>query len=374
MGAPSTTGRSTPVSSARSLAIHLQSLFRNQRVPSADVFCLSRARICVFRRPLTAERCSFQIGSTVMNDLFNNIKSVALNAASTMMPVMTESKFKETGMVTPDEFVIAGDHLVHHCPAWSWSCSPKSGMQKSYLPEGKQFLIIRGVPCHQRCKNIEYDPKLEKVLSRGDVSTEDGFDAVDDDEGWVDTHHFAGNTSGATENVGVESTSGAQNEPEEDDDEPMDMDAFMESGDLEVEDPNRVVATPKMVEGDEDKLVKSRTYDLYITYDNYYRVPRLWVSGYDEQKRPLKVEEMYEDFSQEHAKKTITTETHPYFPEYPMATIHPCKHADVMKRLIEQLAESGRDLTVHQFLLIFLKFVQAAIPTIEYDYTQTIYL
>lgn len=41
-----------------------------------------------------------------------------------------------------------------------------------------------------------------------------------------------------------------------------------------------------------------------------------------------------------------------------MASIHPCRHAEVMKRLIEQLADSGKELTVEQYLLVFLKFVQ----------------
>lgn len=24
-------------------------------------------------------------------------------------------------MITPEEFVAAGDYLVYHCPTWSWS-------------------------------------------------------------------------------------------------------------------------------------------------------------------------------------------------------------------------------------------------------------
>ena len=33
---------------------------------------------------------------------------------------LQESKFKESGMITADEFVEAGDHLVYQCPTWSW--------------------------------------------------------------------------------------------------------------------------------------------------------------------------------------------------------------------------------------------------------------
>ena len=50
------------------------------------------------------------------------------------------------------------------------------------------------------------------------------------------------------------------------------------------------------------------------------------------------------------------------------------RHAEVMKRLMEQLAESGRELHVHQYLLVFLKFMQAVIPTIEYDFTRSVQL
>lgn len=30
------------------------------------------------------------------------------------------------------------------------------------------------------------------------------------------------------------------------------------------------------------EIVKTRTYDLHITYDKYYQTPRLWIFGYDE--------------------------------------------------------------------------------------------
>ena len=46
------------------------------------------------------------------------------------------------------------------------------------------------------------------------------------------------------------------------------------------------------------------------------------------------------------------------------------RHADVMKKLIELCAKGGNEIGVHVYLLIFLKFVQAVIPTIEYDFTR----
>ena len=46
------------------------------------------------------------------------------------------------------------------------------------------------------------------------------------------------------------------------------------------------------------------------------------------------------------------------------------RHADVMKKIMETVEEGGGKLEVQMYLLVFLKFVQAVIPTIEYDYTR----
>ena len=50
------------------------------------------------------------------------------------------------------------------------------------------------------------------------------------------------------------------------------------------------------------------------------------------------------------------------------------RHASVMKKLIEVVSEGGRDLGVHEYILVFLKFIQAVIPTIEYDFTKSFHL
>lgn len=52
-----------------------------------------------------------------------------------------ESKFKETGVLTPEEFVAAGDHLVSHFGTWSWSPGGKGPVD--YLPADKQFLVTK---------------------------------------------------------------------------------------------------------------------------------------------------------------------------------------------------------------------------------------
>ena len=121
---------------------------------------------------------------------------------------------------------------------------------------------------------------------------------------------------------------------------------------------------------DEILILQTRTYDLNISYDNYYRTPRLWLFGYDETQRPLSDKEMYEDVSQDHVNKTVTLEQHTHLPPPPRLSVHPCRHAEVMKKIMTMIEEDGRELEAHSYLLVFLKFVQAVVPTIEYDYTQ----
>jgi len=42
-------------------------------------------------------------------------------------------------------------------------------------------------------------------------------------------------------------------------------------------------------------------------------------------RKPLTVDEMYEDISQDHAHKTVTMEAHPHLSGGPMASVHPCR-------------------------------------------------
>ena len=44
-----------------------------------------------------------------------------------------------------------------------------------------------------------------------------------------------------------------------------------------------------------DEIVKSRKYDLSITYDNFYKTPRIWLFGFDENGSVLRQEQLFED-------------------------------------------------------------------------------
>ncbi|XP_063710127.1 ubiquitin-like-conjugating enzyme ATG3 [Culicoides brevitarsis] len=318
-----------------------------------------------------------------MQGVINNIKSVGLGVAEYLTPVLSESKFRETGVLTPEEFVAAGDHLVHTCPTWSW-CSGDESKIKSYLPKDKQFLITRNVPCYRRCKQMEYNG--EEKLVEGDA---DGMgewvETYNDDEAQVNeveekVYEMTLDSSKIDEIQGTSSNDAATTSAanEDDDEEALDMEDYIDSGLIDEVDPSAVVVpqqpesskASKTPETEQDSILRTRTYDLHITYDKYYQTPRLWVVGYDENRKKLSVDQMYEDVSQDHAKKTVTMETHPHLPGGPMASVHPCKHADIMKKIISTMEEAGKELGVHFYLIIFLKFVSTVIPTIEYDFTQ----
>lgn len=80
-----------------------------------------------------------------------------------------------------------------------------------------------------------------------------------------------------------------------------------------------------------------RTYTLYITYTPYYRTPRLYLSGYLSPSEPLSPHLMMEDIVGDYADKTVTLEDFPFFDAgVKMASIHPCKHASVMKVLLDR--------------------------------------
>ena len=74
-----------------------------------------------------------------------------------LTPQLTESKFKSSGLLTPDEFVIAGDYLIDICPSWQWVGSKGHDQFtiREYLPVEKQFLIAKNVPAKPFYDNIQ---------------------------------------------------------------------------------------------------------------------------------------------------------------------------------------------------------------------------
>jgi ubiquitin-like-conjugating enzyme ATG3 len=340
---------------------------------------------------------------------FNLFKGVA----EYFTPVMTQSQFNEKGMLTPEEFVIAGDQLVFKCATWQWSAG-EPGHRKPYLPENKQYLVTRNVPSLCRASTYALADAKEamvddedgdgwlsthvggeqKLLSRGGGAEEVGD--MDDDE--IHSETKAAAPAPVVADIGEIGDIG---DIDDIDDAPQaeikqqitindgymdgigDMDEFV--GDVvEEDDADTLTAPMAMLSVSEpgQHVILTRTYDLSITYDKYYATPRVFLFGYNEQRQPLTNEQIMDDISADHAHRTVTVEPHPHL-GVPHASIHPCRHANVMKKIVDQMqAASARNssekekegvrIGVDQYLFLFLKFVSSVIPTIEYDYTRSI--
>ncbi|KAG8489001.1 hypothetical protein CXB51_017017 [Gossypium anomalum] len=282
----------------------------------------------------------------------------------------TVSAFKEKGVLSVSEFILAGDNLVSKCPTWSWE-SGEPSKRKSYLPPEKQYLITRNVPCLRRAASVEQ----EYEAAGGEVLLDN-----EDNDGWLATHGRPKDRNDVEEILpSMETLEIRQNETvrsipsyfgsgENEEDIP-DM-ADYEEADNAIETDAATLPSDYLVaqEPDDDNILRTRTYDVSITYDKYYQTPRVWLTGYDESRMLLQPELVLEDVSQDHAHKTVTIEDHPHLPGK-HASVHPCRHGAVMKKIIDVLMSHGVEPEVDKYLFLFLKFVASVIPTIEYDYT-----
>jgi ubiquitin-like-conjugating enzyme ATG3 len=260
---------------------------------------------------------------------FSAVNSLVHSAKEYFNPLLTKSKFKEEGVLTPEEFIAAGDFLVFKCPTWSWSAGDPF-KSKDYLPASKQYLITHNVPCAKRVDDMEYNDQ----------------DQVADDD-WIATHQ-----NHQKQNI-IDIDAMALDPPEDI---------------LEIDEEGYGIIEQDDLAAIDDRIIRTRTYDLSISYDKYYQTPRIWLFGFDENRNPLTSVQVFQDISQDHAQKTVTIEKHPH-ENTMMASIHPCKHAHVMKRILSQMEEQaqGKELRADQYLLVFLKFMSAVLPTIEYD-------
>lgn len=266
----------------------------------------------------------------------NVLRSAVDSFRDRYTPLKHTSTFRSTGQITPEEFLLAGDYLVYKFPSWSWADASSHSRRANYLPAGKQFLVTRGVPCHRRLD----DNFAGGSGGAADDLVRDGFLGGPDDEivtggendGWLRT---GGSSEKEQEKIRGEvqtmSESGQLgkkiSEEAEDEDEIPDMED-------EDDDNEAIIRDTHTGPGSTAPL---RTYTLYITYTPYYRTPRLYLSGYGSPSEPLPPAAMMEDIVGDYKDKTVTLEDFPFFDNsVKMASIHPCKHASVMKILLDR--------------------------------------
>ncbi|KAG5929546.1 E2-like enzyme [Claviceps africana] len=345
----------------------------------------------------------------------NYIRSTVNTLRDRYTPVSHNSTFRQTGQVTPEEFVAAGDYLVYKFPTWSWGDADAESRRVSFLPPGKQYLVTRNVPCHRRLNDdFAGDAGHEEALVRDGEDFKGAGGTADDEDGWLRTGGLASSQPLKARDVRAVDDAGnvADATDLEEDDIP----------DMEDEDDDDAIIRDM---GVESKSSGRRTYTLYIMYSPYYRTPRLYLSGYLPNGQPLPPQSMMDDIVGDYKDKTVTLEDFPFFANnIKMASVHPCKHASVMKTLLDRAdaalrirreklkagkapateqgmeglvdevakldVKSAREaadkdeweevqgtevdeqevaIRVDQYLVVFLKFMASVTPGIEHDFT-----
>jgi len=289
-------------------------------------------------------------------------------------PKLKSSAFLERGVLTPEEFVLAGDELVFKCPTWSWESGDPT-KTKSHLPVAKQYLVTRNVPCPNRASALE-----------GTMMITDDDDGDDEGEGWLVSHMVKETNKDIEDDFDVLNEEGelvskdkqAAAAVEANDDAEDEYAEMVDFEDDTMWEDDAAVMPHSSQDGRNSNLIKVRTYDLSITYDKYYQTPRVWMMGYTaESRQPLTGTQMMEDVMSDYANRTVTIETHPNLTS-PHASIHPCQHAKVMKTIVKNLIREGVEgdgdegPSIDMYLFIFLKFVSSIIPTISYDFTMEV--
>ena len=93
--------------------------------------------------------------------------------------------------------------------------------------------------------------------------------------------------------------------------------------------------------------------------------------GYNKEGKPLTDTEMKDDIMPEYRNKTVTIDPHPCT-GIRNISVHPCRHSLLLKKMIQDFQVSGKKMEVELSILLFLKFLQSVVPTIQYDFTMDI--
>ena len=305
----------------------------------------------------------------MVDKIGNFIGGTYREIAKGFMNVLKESKFYEKGELTPEEFIKAGDYLTRKCPTWKW-CSNKSNISPAeYLPKEKQFLSTT-VPCIKRIADLASNKAVVKEI----YLESDWVEAVFEYEGDNKNNNNKEKNNDLKEVDFDKFNLDDKNKQQiiintEDNYIDNGIEAIVEETN---ENNNKVEENNNdecyIVEVVDDDIVKSRTYDVTVTYDYYYRVPRMWLIGYSEEGNPLSDKEVKEDIMLEYIDKTVTIEKHPNL-GVKAISIHPCRHSALIKKFIDNFEKSGRKLDVEKSILLFLKFLSSVVPTIKYDFT-----
>lgn len=276
--------------------------------------------------------------------------------AKGFMTVLKESKFYEEGVLTPEEYTKAGDYLTSKCPTWKWCSNKENCPPADYLLKDKQYLFT-SVPCADRVKSyVKQNTTNEKIL----------------DSDWVETNIEFSSQKRNKNTVEVKDTDLTSDKKQ--------VVVNIQEDYMGIEGIEQIEESPSIVNNNnddfiiieqDDNITRTRMYDVIITYDFYYRVPRLWLVGYGENGNPLSSDEVKEDIMMEYIDRTVTIEKLPNV-GIQAVSIHPCKHSLLLKKMISNFEQAGKKLLPEQSIIVFLKFLHSVVPTINYDFTMDI--
>ena len=111
----------------------------------------------------------------------------------------------------------------------------------------------------------------------------------------------------------------------------------------------------------------SNFYDISLTFDFNNRTPRIWLMGYNNEGQPLGSNDIIGDMCIDFVGTVATLIPHPVTNVLNVA-IHPCRHADVMNRLIENrqtaLGETASGFNRKHYLPLFINLVNIIFPNL----------
>ena len=241
--------------------------------------------------------------TSIMDEAFRLFKSTR----EYFTPVLTESAFYDKGMLTPDEFVRAGDQLIRNCPSWRWESGEQSKV-RLYLPADKQFLSTRGVPSYSRVSVLQSSKLVEEVVKGGMGDAEGDWcapelikrDENDDDEVLVEAEDAMEDSDGKgpavkKSDVAPPTSTASNNDYFDMEDESLALDDATTGQSTSIAADFSGLKSEGAVESAPgSNLVRARRYDVSITYDNYYRTPRIWFFGFDENGSALSTNDIYQ--------------------------------------------------------------------------------
>ena len=178
-------------------------------------------------------------------DTLNEAARLFRNTREWIAPTLKQSLFLEKGVLTPEEFVAAGDHLISCCPSWQW-CEGEESKLRDYLPRRKQYLVTCNVPCLRRVELIN-NSTIENNLIHGDLSGD-----------WEAPNLSL--LSGADSSQPTNTAKSAQSAADEY--------ADMEDEELMLDEAVAVSSSAHATQSN-NSLISSRRYDVSITYDKY---------------------------------------------------------------------------------------------------------